>query len=50
MSNYGCQQELITPSRELKAILEYACQEANKLTNCGIYYSRQLYFNGTEIR
>jgi putative transposase len=42
--NYGCQQELITPSQELKAILEYACGEANKLTNCAIYYCRQLYF------
>ena len=44
MSNYGCQQELITPNQELKAILEYACGEANKLTNCAIYYCRQLYF------
>jgi putative transposase len=44
MFNYGCQQELITPSQELKAILEYACGEANKLTNCAIYYCRQLYF------
>jgi putative transposase len=42
--NYGCQQELITPSQELKAILEYACSEANKLTNCAVYYCRQLYF------
>ena len=44
MSNYGCQQELITPNQELKAILEYACGEGNKLTNCAIYYCRQLYF------
>jgi putative transposase len=49
MSNYGCQQELITPSQELKAILEYACEEANKLTNCGIYYSRQIYFKTGRI-
>jgi putative transposase len=42
--NYGCQQELITPNQELKAILEYACGEANKLANCAIYYCRQLYF------
>jgi putative transposase len=49
MSNYGCQQELITPSKELRAILEYACEEANKLTNCGIYYSRQLYFKTGHI-
>ncbi len=49
MSNYGCQQELITPSKELRAILEYACEEANKLTNCGTYYSRQLYFKTGHI-
>jgi putative transposase len=42
--NYGCQQELITPSQELKAILKYACGEANKFTNYAIYYCRQLYF------
>jgi putative transposase len=42
--NYGCQQELIIPSQELKAILEYAYGEANQLTNCAIYYCRQLYF------
>ena len=44
MSSYGCQQDLITPTQELKAILEYACSEVNKLTNCAIYYCRQLYF------
>ncbi|MEH2296349.1 RNA-guided endonuclease InsQ/TnpB family protein [Nostoc sp.] len=42
--SYGCQQILITPHRELKAILEYVCSVSNSLTNCGIYYSRQLYF------
>ena len=26
------------------AILEYLCTEANKLTNCGIYYCRQMLF------
>ncbi len=26
------------------AILEYICSEANKLTNCGIYYCRQMLF------
>ena len=42
--SYGCQQTLITPSQELRAILEYVCSEANKLSNCGIYYARQMYF------
>ncbi|WP_287519954.1 transposase [Okeania sp. SIO2C2] len=26
------------------AVLEYICSEANKLTNCGIYYCRQMLF------
>ncbi|MEG4323242.1 MULTISPECIES: transposase [unclassified Microcoleus] len=25
-------------------MLEFVCEESNKLANCGIYYSRQLYF------
>lgn len=42
--SYGCQQNLISPDSNLKAILEYVCTEANNLINCGIYYSRQCYF------
>ena len=49
MSNYGCQQILINPDANLKAILEFICQESNKLANCGIYYSRQLYFKTGRI-
>jgi lycopene cyclase CruP len=49
MSNYGCQQILINPDPDLKAILEFICQESNKLANCGIYYSRQLYFKTGKI-
>ncbi|MGJ5675720.1 MAG: RNA-guided endonuclease InsQ/TnpB family protein [Nostochopsis sp.] len=41
---YGCQQNLINPNKELKAVLEFICSESHKLTNCGIYYARQLYF------
>lgn len=41
---YGYQQTLISPSSELQAILEYVCTEANKLSNCGLYYARQMYF------
>ncbi|WP_335216167.1 RNA-guided endonuclease InsQ/TnpB family protein [Nostoc sp.] len=29
---------------ELKGVLEYLCSIANNLSNCGVYYSRQLYF------
>ena len=41
---YGCQQVLIHVDRELKAILEFICSEANKLSNCAIYYARQIWF------
>jgi putative transposase len=42
--SYGCQQVLVSPDKELKALLEFVCTESNNLTNCGIYYSRQFYF------
>ncbi len=41
---YGCQQLLLSPNKELKAILEFICSESNKLTNCAIYYGRQIWF------
>lgn len=41
---YGCQQILLNPDNDLKAILEFLCSEATKLSNCGTYYARQLYF------
>lgn len=41
---YGCQQVLISPDDNVKAILEFICSEANKLANCGIYYCRQMLF------
>jgi putative transposase len=40
----GCQQVLIHPEDELKAILEFICEESNKLHNCAVYYARQMYF------
>ena len=43
---YGCQQILLNPDKDLLAILLFLCQQANKLTNCGIYYARQHYFKG----
>ena len=46
---YGCQQVLLHPNSELKAILEFICQQANSLTNCGIYYARQLYFKTQKL-
>ena len=41
---YGCQQVLINPDKDLRAILKFVCEESNKLANCGTYYARQLYF------
>ena len=41
---YGCQQHLIYASQETEAVLEFICSEANKLTNCAIYYCRQIFF------
>ncbi|MGI0486002.1 RNA-guided endonuclease InsQ/TnpB family protein [Pantanalinema rosaneae CENA516] len=44
MSSFGCQQILISSDSELRAILEFICGESAKLSNCGNYLSRQLYF------
>lgn len=41
---YGCQQHLIHADSETLAVLEFICSEANKLTNCAIYYCRQMFF------
>ena len=41
---YGCQQQLIHTDSETEAVLEFICSEANKLTNCAIYYCRQIFF------
>jgi len=48
-SNYGCQQVLLHPTPETRAVLEYVCAESNKLANCGIYLCRQLYFKTGRI-
>jgi transposase len=41
---YGCQQVLIYADKDIQAILEYLCSEANKVYNCSIYYARQVWF------
>lgn len=40
----GVQQCLISADKETMAVLEYLCSESNKLTNCAIYYARQMWF------
>ncbi|WP_426562374.1 hypothetical protein [Dapis sp. BLCC M172] len=34
----GCQQVLLHPCKNLLAILEYLCGEANKIFNYSVYY------------
>lgn len=46
---FGCQQNLIRADSDTQAVLEYLCSEAAKLSNCGIYYARQLYFKTGKI-
>ncbi len=38
------QQQLIHEDSETKAVLEFICSEANKLSNCAIYSCRQMFF------
>jgi putative transposase len=40
----GCQPNIISPDKDLKAVLECLGSELSKLTNCRIYYARQMYF------
>ena len=49
MSSYGCQQVLIKADANLLSILEFVCGESAKLSNCGTYYARQLYFKTGKI-
>ncbi|MEG3960112.1 hypothetical protein [Microcoleus sp. herbarium2] len=46
---FGCQPNLIRADSNIQAILEYLCSEAAKLSNCGIYYARQVYFKPGKI-
>ncbi len=40
----GVQQVLLSPNKELKALLEYLCQQSGKLYNSGVYLARQTFF------
>ena len=46
---FGCQPNIISPHKDLKAVLEFLCSESSKLTNCGIYYAPQMYFKAGKI-
>jgi len=47
--NFGCQPNIISPDKELKAVLGFLGSESSKLTNCDIYYARQMYFKAGKI-
>jgi putative transposase len=40
----GVQQNLISTDKGTQAVIEYICSESNKLSNCAIYYARQMWF------
>ncbi|WP_298613544.1 hypothetical protein [uncultured Thermosynechococcus sp.] len=42
--DFGCRQNLLSPNPEEQALLEYLCQESNKVYNCALYYARQVFF------
>lgn len=46
---FGCQQNLLLLSREDQAVLEYLCQESNKVYNCALYYARQMFFKAKKF-
>lgn len=41
---FGCQQVLLKLDTFENNILEYLCQQANKLANCATFNLRQAYF------
>lgn len=47
--DYGCQQNLLTLRQEATAVLEYLCQQSNKVYNCSLYYARQLFFKKKKL-
>jgi hypothetical protein len=40
----GVQQVLLSPTKEVEAVLEYLCQQSGKLYNSGVYLARQTFF------
>jgi len=46
---FGCQPNIISPDKDLKVVLQFLASESSKLTNCDIYYARQMYFKAGKI-
>ncbi len=47
--DFGCRQNLLSPNPEEQAVLEYLCQESNKVYNCALYYARQVFFKTKRV-
>jgi hypothetical protein len=45
----GVQQVLLSPNKELQALLEYLCQQSGKLYNSGVYLARQFFFQDRKL-
>jgi putative transposase len=45
----GIQQNIIYCDADTKAILTFLCEQSNSLYNCGIYWSRQIFFKTGKI-
>jgi len=45
----GVQQVLLSPTKEVQALLEYLCQQSGKLYNSGIYLARQTFFKTEKL-
>ncbi len=40
----GVQQVLLSPTKEVEALLNYLCQQSGKLYNSAVYLARQTFF------
>jgi IS605 OrfB family transposase len=40
----GVQQVLLSPTREVEAVLQYLCRQSGKLYNSAVYFARQTFF------
>ena len=40
----GVQQVVLSPDKEVEAVLNYLCQQSGKLQNSGVYLARQTFF------
>lgn len=45
----GVQQNLLNPTVEERAILEYLCSESNNLYNCTLFQARQVFFESGKL-